>query len=98
MLWIIQTRLYTEDWIGLRTLDEAGKVKFVNVSGNHLAISQRDMKDYIVPYLEDQVASSKPLIITKTSSFKWLSSIWNLFSGMAGFAAEEDQLMLDNVE
>ncbi|CAA7023926.1 unnamed protein product [Microthlaspi erraticum] len=28
-----QTQLYTEDWIGLKTLDYAGKVQFVSVPG-----------------------------------------------------------------
>lgn len=51
-----QTNLYTEDWIGLRTLDEAGKVKFINVSGNHLEISVNDMKKYIVPFLKDETS------------------------------------------
>ncbi|KAI3700913.1 hypothetical protein L2E82_45554 [Cichorium intybus] len=54
-----QTRLYIEDWIGLRTLDKAGKVKFVNVSGGHLEISNDDMKKYIVPYLVDEEALSR---------------------------------------
>jgi palmitoyl-protein thioesterase len=49
----VQTKLYTEDWIGLRTLDEAGKVKFFNLSGDHLDITHSDMKTYIVPYLKD---------------------------------------------
>ncbi|CAH9086553.1 unnamed protein product [Cuscuta europaea] len=49
-----QTRLYIEDWIGLKALDDAGRVKFVNVSGNHLGISKSDMKKYVVPYLEDE--------------------------------------------
>ncbi|CAH9134151.1 unnamed protein product [Cuscuta epithymum] len=49
-----QTRLYIEDWIGLKALDDAGKVKFVNVSGSHLGISKGDMKKYVVPYLEDE--------------------------------------------
>lgn len=51
---MLQTKLYTEDWIGLKTLDDAGKVKFVSVPGNHLGISRSDMKKYIVPYLEDE--------------------------------------------
>ncbi|XP_019190733.1 PREDICTED: ribosomal biogenesis protein LAS1L-like [Ipomoea nil] len=49
-----QTQLYVEDWIGLKTLDDAGRVKFVNVSGNHLGISKSDMKKFVVPYLEDE--------------------------------------------
>jgi palmitoyl-protein thioesterase len=48
---VLQTKLYTEDWIGLKTLDEAGRVKFVSVPGGHLRISRSDMKKYIVPYL-----------------------------------------------
>ncbi|CAL0304623.1 unnamed protein product [Lupinus luteus] len=51
-----QTKLYIEDWIGLRTLDEAGKVKFISVSGDHLSISQSDMKRHIVPYLKDHIS------------------------------------------
>lgn len=39
-----ETRLYTEDWIGLRTLDEAGKVKIYEIDGDHL---QFDMKWFI---------------------------------------------------
>ncbi|KNA24906.1 hypothetical protein SOVF_011300 [Spinacia oleracea] len=49
-----ETKLYTEDWIGLKTLDVAGKVKFVSVAGNHLGISDDDMKKHIVPYLKSQ--------------------------------------------
>ncbi|WOH14807.1 hypothetical protein DCAR_0934330 [Daucus carota subsp. sativus] len=47
-----KTRLYIEDWIGLRTLDEAGKVKFITLSGKHLEISLEDMKKYVLPYLK----------------------------------------------
>ncbi|XP_049377644.1 uncharacterized protein LOC125842398 [Solanum stenotomum] len=46
-----KTQLYTEDWIGLKTLDDAGKVKYVKVAGNHLQISSSDMKKHVVPYL-----------------------------------------------
>lgn len=49
-----ETELYTEDWIGLRTLDEAGKVHFISVQGRHLGISEEDMQKHIVPYLKDQ--------------------------------------------
>ncbi|KAJ7952551.1 palmitoyl-protein thioesterase 1-like [Quillaja saponaria] len=48
-----QTKLYTEDWIGLRSLDEAGRVKYISVQGDHLGISVRDMTKYVVPYLKD---------------------------------------------
>nr|CAB3500143.1 unnamed protein product [Digitaria exilis] len=52
-----QTKLYTEDWIGLKTLDEAGRVKFVSVPGGHLRISRSDMKKYIMPYLKPDASS-----------------------------------------
>ncbi|XP_021768007.1 palmitoyl-protein thioesterase 1-like [Chenopodium quinoa] len=49
-----ETKLYIEDWIGLKALDVAGRVKFVSVAGNHLGISHEDMKKHIVPYLKSQ--------------------------------------------
>lgn len=48
-----ETALYKEDWIGLKTLDDAGKVKYVSVPGNHLGIRPSDMLKYVVPYLEE---------------------------------------------
>ena len=49
---VVQTPLYIEDWIGLKTLDEAGRVKYISVPGNHLGISRSDMQKYVVPYLD----------------------------------------------
>ncbi|CAB4299924.1 unnamed protein product [Prunus armeniaca] len=86
-----ETKLYTEDWIGLKTLDEAGKVKFINVSGGHLRISRSDMKRYVVPYLEDE-ASMQPKI-AEPSSHKSFSSIWNNFLDLFGLT-EHRQLVL----
>ncbi|WP_368981230.1 hypothetical protein [Pseudomonas poae] len=51
---LLQTKLYTEDWIGLKTLDDAGKVKFVSVPGDHLQMAHDDAVKYVVPYLTDQ--------------------------------------------
>ncbi|RLN16032.1 palmitoyl-protein thioesterase 1 isoform X2 [Panicum miliaceum] len=56
-----ETKLYTEDWIGLKTLDEAGRVKFVSVPGGHLRISRSDMKKYIVPYLKPDALSKQSI-------------------------------------
>ncbi|XP_024005048.1 palmitoyl-protein thioesterase 1 [Eutrema salsugineum] len=47
-----QTKLYREDWIGLKALDDVGKVKFVSVSGDHLSITDEDVEKYVVPYLK----------------------------------------------
>ncbi|WOL15964.1 hypothetical protein Cni_G24746 [Canna indica] len=68
-----QTALYIEDWIGLKTLDDAGRVKYISVKGNHLRISNNDMKKYIVPFLEE-----KPQKFTKNLSLEWLSLAWNM--------------------
>ncbi|KAL4567216.1 hypothetical protein LXL04_022792 [Taraxacum kok-saghyz] len=62
-----ETRLYIEDWIGLRTLDEAGRVKFVNVTGGHLDITDDDMKKYMVPYLVDEEALKNPIPVKSES-------------------------------
>ncbi|CAA7022364.1 unnamed protein product [Microthlaspi erraticum] len=48
-----QTKLYTEDWIGLKTLDAAGKVKFVSVPGKHLQMARDDVVKHVVPYLKN---------------------------------------------
>lgn len=89
MLCCLQTQLYIEDWIGLKTLDEAGKVKFVNVSGNHLDISRNDMKKYIVPYLEDLESDKQ---ITESSSSGWLSLIGNFFIELVGLTEDHHLL------
>ncbi|WRX17118.1 Palmitoyl protein thioesterase - like 2 [Theobroma cacao] len=51
-----ETKLYTEDWIGLKTLEDAGRVHYISVSGGHLGISRKDMKKHVVPYLKDQAS------------------------------------------
>ncbi|KAL0395180.1 UNVERIFIED_CONTAM: Palmitoyl-protein thioesterase 1 [Sesamum latifolium] len=46
-----ETKLYTEDWIGLKSLDKAGRVKFIKAAGAHVDMSDADIKKYVVPYL-----------------------------------------------
>ncbi|KAK2372335.1 alpha/beta-Hydrolases superfamily protein [Trifolium repens] len=53
---LIMTKLYTEDWIGLRALDEAGRVHFISVPGPHLGLSEADMKKHVIPYLNGQTS------------------------------------------
>lgn len=48
----LQTKLYIEDWIGLKTLDKAGRVKYISVAGDHIKISNSDMRKYVTPYLQ----------------------------------------------
>ncbi|KAF5734923.1 hypothetical protein HS088_TW15G00420 [Tripterygium wilfordii] len=57
-----ETKLYKEDWIGLKTLDDAGKVHYYNVSGGHLGISESDMKKYVVPFLVDKAFAQRASI------------------------------------
>ncbi|CAK9204150.1 unnamed protein product [Sphagnum troendelagicum] len=61
-----ETDLYKEDWIGLQTLDKAGKLSFVAFPGNHLSISETEMEDHIVPFL---VAPSESSRVTWMDSF-----------------------------
>ncbi|KAL8064598.1 hypothetical protein ABFX02_01G100700 [Erythranthe guttata] len=49
-----KTKLYVEDWIGLKTLDKAGRVKFIKVGGTHIEVSDADMKKYVVPFLHNK--------------------------------------------
>ncbi|GAB4861970.1 hypothetical protein Ancab_037224 [Ancistrocladus abbreviatus] len=77
-----ETMLYTEDWIGLKTLDEAGKVEFIKVPGGHLEITESLMKKYIVPYLEYQ--ESMPRTIARSSPFRWILPLRNSFKQIFG--------------
>lgn len=36
----------------MKTLDRAGRVKYISVSENHIKMSKNDMIKYIVPYLK----------------------------------------------
>ncbi|PKU73181.1 palmitoyl-protein thioesterase [Dendrobium catenatum] len=78
-----ETRLYIEDWIGLRALDEAGRVKFVSVPGNHLGILRSDMKKYMVPYLKED-PSPKPLHL-----LSWFTSAWDIAMFKTGLQDNE---------
>ncbi|KAL7123482.1 hypothetical protein ACP275_01G107100 [Erythranthe tilingii] len=49
-----ETKLYIEDWIGLKTLDKAGRVKFIKVGGPHVQMLDDDIKKYVIPYLQDK--------------------------------------------
>ncbi|CAI9784445.1 unnamed protein product [Fraxinus pennsylvanica] len=99
-----QTKLYTEDWIGLKTLDDAGRVKYIKVAGNHLGISKDDMKKYVVPYLDDaskghvEEAHASTVknqnegsveIISDASYYRWPSPIKSFFGELFGITKDE---------
>ncbi|KAL2511520.1 alpha/beta-Hydrolases superfamily protein [Abeliophyllum distichum] len=73
-----ETTLYTEDWIGLKALDEAGKVKYFKASGSHLEITYSEMKEYIQPYL---VENEPYLVETGHLRIQDSHSVWP-FSGL----------------
>jgi len=52
MLSMNETKLYKEDTIGLKTLHQAGKVKFLSVPGNHMQFTLQWLTDNVImPYL-----------------------------------------------
>ncbi|KAI7751897.1 hypothetical protein M8C21_002624 [Ambrosia artemisiifolia] len=92
---LIMTKLYIEDWIGLRTLDEAGRVKYINVSGNHLGISSDDIKKHVIPYLQDETITTDDQIpqgaeaslLQEYSSYTWPPSVKSFFSNLLGLSS-----------
>ncbi len=46
------TDLYKEDWIGIRTLDEQGKINYAALPGNHLQFSYDDIDRLMIPALK----------------------------------------------
>ena len=45
------TQLYKEDLIGIKTMDEAGKIKLNSFVGNHLQFSDQFWNTEVLPYL-----------------------------------------------
>ena len=45
------TDFYNNDYIGLKSLTEAGKVHYVSVEGNHLQFSEDDIQNTFIPFL-----------------------------------------------
>ena len=57
MLSFNQTRLYQEDWIGLKSLNEQGKVDFLISEGDHLHFTDKFLFHIIETYLADWINS-----------------------------------------
>ena len=48
-----ETALYIEDWIGLKSLDEAGKLDFVECPGGHTQWTNKFFKKLVDTYLRN---------------------------------------------
>lgn len=47
-----ESDFYQEDYLGVRALNEAGKIQFVSVVGDHLQFSESDVQNTILPFLK----------------------------------------------
>ncbi|CAN7990682.1 unnamed protein product [Ixodes pacificus] len=47
-----QQKIYTEDWIGLKQLDESGRLVFLSTPGDHLQTDKQWFIDNIIKYLK----------------------------------------------
>lgn len=45
----------------MKTLDDAGKVKYISVPGKHLGISKNDTQKYVIPYLLDEALQKQKI-------------------------------------
>jgi len=46
------TEVYKQDLIGIKTLDEQGKINFVALQGDHLRFSFTDIDEFMLPALK----------------------------------------------
>lgn len=45
-----KSRLYSEDWLGLRTLDKAAKLEFLELPGDHMRFTEGELKKVFEVY------------------------------------------------
>jgi palmitoyl-protein thioesterase len=45
------TAFYQDDFIGVKALNEAGKIQFVSLPGDHLQFSKEDTEKTFIPFL-----------------------------------------------
>ncbi|EER24662.1 Palmitoyl protein thioesterase containing protein [Coccidioides posadasii C735 delta SOWgp] len=58
--------IYTEDWLGLKVMDEAGSLEFLTVPGEHMQLSDRVLKEAFEKYfgpVEVDLASHPELVL-----------------------------------
>lgn len=52
--------IYTEDLLGLKTLDEEGKLYFYEVEGEHMHLESWMITDLLLPFLLDVDVNDLP--------------------------------------
>ncbi|TGZ76767.1 alpha/beta-hydrolase [Ascodesmis nigricans] len=50
VVWLNQTQGYKDDWIGMRTLDEEGRLEFLEVEGGHMEIGEELARELMWVY------------------------------------------------
>jgi palmitoyl-protein thioesterase len=45
-----ETALYTEDWLGLKAMDQAGKLVFLSTDGEHLQFTDQWFLENLLPF------------------------------------------------
>ncbi|KAJ5749331.1 uncharacterized protein N7511_011027 [Penicillium nucicola] len=64
-----QRPIYKEDWLGLKALDEEGKLDFKTSPGQHMRLSEKVLKktfeEYFAPLKEEQSTSSPGLVVQR---------------------------------
>jgi len=54
---------YTEDWFGLKSLDEAKKIDFFSTPGNHLRFKEEFLDEMVSKYFAPSVLSSSEIVV-----------------------------------
>lgn len=49
---LFNSTFYTEDWLGLRELNENNKLSFLELEGEHVIVSFEDIEKHIIPFLK----------------------------------------------
>ena len=47
--------MYLEDWIGLKSLMDDGRVDFLEFDGGHLHITRDHVRQHVLPYINGQL-------------------------------------------
>ena len=63
--------IYTEDWLGLKWLDEENRLEFRNVSGKHMHLTDEILEDAFKKYFSKKVdIPSEEQILAKRPSLE----------------------------